>query len=323
MPVGYALSQKERETIASQLVGIPITVQHANVQERIANIPVMQTLSPALMQKTLDSCGLVIAAWVHENGAVMAIFFINNQCERTIELIKIGQLGSVSLTHVESTGQPVELTLCTIPARPGSIIVLSCADLKDAYAYKASSELHSTNKMETQNTETVGASKTPLETILDGLPNESRLLIQARFTQMMEAVDNARAEKATAEEKMSVLQKMSDVDRKMMQTHLDQFRQAIQKTEGMEAQLNAYGLSVSSDGQDCAMDMLKEADGPIMHTVTNLLKCASASMMAKNSFVPSTPSLKRKAIAVEEQANAVGNTLEGTALERAMAAQFN
>jgi len=328
MPEGYSLSQEERQTIASQLTGIPITVQHANVKERIAGIPASKSLTPALMQETLDSCGLVIAAWVQDDGAVMAIFFVNNQCKRVIDLIAMGQLSSVSLTHVESTSQPVELTLCTIPARPGSKIVFSSPDLKEAYAYKARAELRSTSK----NMETSTApAKTPLEQILDGLQPEERKLVEARFTQMMEAVDKARSEKSVAEEKMATLQKMTEVDQKLMKTHLDQWRSAIQGMEGMEAQLQTYGLAVSESGQDVALDVLKEAPRMIQNTVSNIIKCASASMMANRAAPPRTPAMKRKAVemsAPEEAAPASAGMDEDampacSALERAMAAQFN
>ena len=320
MPEGYALSQKERETIASQLVGIPITVQHANVKERVGSIPASQALTPALMQDTLDSCGMVIAAWVQNDGAVMAIFYVNDQCKRVIDLIAMGQLATVSLTHVETTSQPVELTLCTIPARPGSIITFASADLKGVYAYKASRELKENATMEV----TEASSKTPLQLILDGLGPDDRKLVEARFTEMMTAVDSARSEKETAIEKMTTLQKMTEVDRTLMQTHLDQWRAAVKDMEGSDSNLQAYGLAVGDNGVDMAMEMLQKADSGVQHTVSNIIKCASAHMMNQRRSVPSTPSAKRKAADMMQPVAEVHEEAAPacTALERAMAAQF-
>lgn len=322
MPDGYALSQSERETIASQLTGIPITVQHANVRERVGSIPATQLLTPALMQETLDSCGLVIAAWVKNDGAVMAIFFVNNQCQRVIDLIKMGQLSCVSLTHVEATSTPVELTLCTIPARPGSTIVLSCADLKEAYSYKASSEVGVNSNMETAADV---VQKTPLQTILEGLPAEDRKLVEARMTAMMQAVDTARGQEKETLAKMENLQKMTDVDRQLMKSHLDQWREAVKSMEGSGAQLADYGLAVGDNGVDMAMQMLEKADGGVQHTISNIIKCASASMMQRRSAaVPRTPVAKRKAPSQmpDEPAAEEAEPACATALERAMAAQF-
>lgn len=312
VPPGYELTKNEREIITSKLVGIPITVQHAEVEKRIAQIPLSTPLNAALMQKKLDSCGLIVGSWMDANNAIIAIVFVHPECTRVINLIEVGHLSSVSLTHVQSTSQPVEVTLCTVPARPGSKIVFASRDLKDAYQYKANNELKEIANMEVTPAAQENA-KTPLQAIMDGLPMEQRDLIQARLAEMMTAVDTARTEKNEAQSKMETLKKMTEVDQTLMKSHLDHWRSV------MGSELDAYGLAVGANGQDCALEMLKKADAGVQHTVSNIIKCASAHM-AKRQVVPETPKLKRKAAAIENEPQ----TTDGlSVMERALAAQFN
>ena len=173
VPPGYELSQAERLKIASTLVGIPITVQHANVEKKIAEIPAKKPLTAALMQNKLDSCGMVVGAWTDSSLAIMAVIFIHDYCQRVQSLINAGHLSSISLTHVQGSSQPVEVTLCTLPARPGSKIVFTSQHLKDAYAYKAQCELQETSSMET-TADTPAVERTPLQAIIDGLSPEHR-----------------------------------------------------------------------------------------------------------------------------------------------------
>lgn len=311
VPLGYELTKAEREIITSKLVGIPITVQHAHVEQRIAKIPKSTPLNAALMQQELDSCGMVVGSWMDATNAILAIIFVHQECIRVIDLIEAGHLSSVSLTHVKSTSQPVEITLCTIPARPGCKIVFASRDLKDAYAYKANKELKEISNMEV--TPATEKAKTPLQAIMDGLPAESRELIQARLAEMMTAVDKAREEKSTAESKMETLKKMTEVDQTLMKSHLDHWRSV------MGNELDAYGLAIGANGQDCALEMLSKADPGVQHTVSNIIKCASAHM-AKQAPVPETPRAKRKASAIEEVESPA--EIGGSVIERALAAQF-
>ena len=145
-------------------------------------------------------------------------------------------------------------------------------------------------------------------------------LIQARFTKMMEAVDEARSTQAEAQSKMESLKKMTEVDQTLMKSHLDHWRSV------MGSELDAYGLAVGANGNDMAMEMLTKADPGVQHTVSNIIKCASAHM-AKHAAAPQAQSTKRKAEVLDEpkpepQAAAPEPVWEGSVLERALAAQF-
>lgn len=330
VPDGYELTNRERFVLAGRLVGIPITVQHANVAQRMSTIPRGTALVPALMQTKLDSCGMVISAWVACDGSLMAAFSVHANCTSIIYLIRMQHLAFVSLTHVVETSAPVELSLCSNPARPGSKIVHASDSLKDVYEYKARNELAYIASSATMEAETKTA-PSPLQVALNSLSDEQRTLIEARMTTMMTAVDEARKKEQEAASKYEGILKTSQVDEKLLQQHLEYMYSFLSEEDKA---LYCVG-NVGKGEPDPTFDALKAAPASVVHTMSNLIKCASAKMAhnARNRSSQAVAEMqkpaqpKRKAEPTDElnvHAAAANNVdvPPVSALERALAHQF-
>ena len=329
---GYELTSEERFLLAGRLVGIPITVQHANVAQHLSTIPKGTALLPALMQTKLDSCGLVICAWVAPNGCLMAAFSVHSHCTSVNQLIKMNHLAFVSLTHVVQTCEPVELSLCSNPARTGTKIVLATNSLEDIYRYKARHELADITTSSIMNAESA-TPLTPLQVALNSLSSDERTLVEARMSTMMEAVDKARADQTAATAKFDEMMKTSKVDEKLLEQHLNYLYSFLSEED---KKLYCVG-NIGADKSDPTFDALKSAPPGVVHTMSNLIKCASAKMAASTQVnrqqrnatsanMSSAVQNKRKADTsaqeLQEAPEVVAVEDGTTVLERALAAQF-
>ena len=335
MPDGYALTQQERMKLAATMTGIPITVQHANIKTVVANLDPSELSCPAHLAKKVDKAGTVHTAWVDNNNALWAIFDVDSDLQMVNDLIDKGHLGAVSLTHVEDSATPIELSLCTVPARPGAVIKHKTAELKDAVAYKAVTEqialankLKTAKKMEAQQQPQKVAS--PLEALMASLSPENRTLIEARMTDMVNEVDKARENEKLAIAAKEKLEKVTNVDRTLMKQQLD-YLLGLFSNEDKEL----YQV-----GNDSMFEALKDCPPGALQSMANLIKCASANLArAKSSVAESRTTQKRQ----RDEDNVKDQKVEITAaakvaqkiqseqkivdtltpLQRAMAAQFN
>lgn len=299
------------------MVGIPITVQHHKIKTTVARMPSAKLLQPAELVCAVDAAGgIVISAWLTPAGAVMALFSIPDDCGRVQTLITSGHLGCVSLTHMENVLLPLELSLCTVPARPNSRIVYTASTLQNAFKYKAASEAAGTS---TPNMEASTAQNTSaLEVILASLAPDARKLVEARFSEMMTAVTDARDKEQAAMLAKNKMAEITNVDKKLLEHHLAHLMTLIPTpTKDM------YCMNTES-----TFDALAEAPPGVLHSVSNLIKCASHAMaqtqqhtarQPAEAMVVSNPESAKRS---REPDSASSNGNELTPLQLALADQF-
>ena len=143
----YRLTAAETSLLASRMIGIPVTYDHRGIA---AALDIVQSAGAPLTKPNVmrglarasetdpkqRPIGLVHDAWVAANGDGMCTFSVRGNAAKT--MIEEGNLASVSLTHMASTLDPLELSICNVPARPGSRVVFkSIAGPQQTAAYKA------------------------------------------------------------------------------------------------------------------------------------------------------------------------------------------
>ena len=144
----YRLSREEIGALTPQLLGVPVTYDHTGIHDAIDTLEDVGfgvskvSVAKAMLMASKDRpeqrpLGIVTDAWVSGNGDGMCAFYTVGKAPRS--LIDAGSLASVSLTHIAEQMQPLELSLCNVPARPGSRVVLSASRDVDVAAYKARS----------------------------------------------------------------------------------------------------------------------------------------------------------------------------------------
>lgn len=143
----YQLSHSDTKTLASRMIGIPVTYDHRGIESalKIVDAAGAPLTKPNVMRGLAKASeadpkqrpiGLVQDAWVAANGDGMCTFSVQGEAAKS--MIEAGNLGAVSLTHVAGSLQPLELSICNVPARPGSKVVFkSIAGPQQAAAYKA------------------------------------------------------------------------------------------------------------------------------------------------------------------------------------------
>lgn len=120
-------------------------------------------------------------------------------------------LRGLSLTHIQTDdgNWPLEVSLCTEPARPLCYVYHTSLTIFQAEDYKRG--LQSKTIHDPTSISICAASKqimevdTPvekplLEQVLDSIPEEQRTIIAARLTEMCKHVDDAKIAQKTAEE---------------------------------------------------------------------------------------------------------------------------
>jgi hypothetical protein len=156
-PSGYELSGSQRSTLSRQLPGVPLTVEHAGIEEAMAQIDEAQVTatksmlfaSLAMVANDTNSphklpIGAVADSWIAGDGKAECAIVVTSPAAQ--HLIKMGLLGSVSLTQCEVDDgweppklSPLEMTICAAPARPGAKITDHAMSQDEVAAYKASS----------------------------------------------------------------------------------------------------------------------------------------------------------------------------------------
>ena len=144
----YRLNASDARTLSDQMIGLAVTYAHSGIYEALdiveaVGAPLTKPNVVRAMEQSSKTrprqrpLGLVTDAWIAANGDAMCTFY--SQSAAANALISGGNLGSVSLTHVAETMNPLELSLCNAPARPGSKVVLANASGEAAARYKAQS----------------------------------------------------------------------------------------------------------------------------------------------------------------------------------------
>lgn len=320
-PDGYELSFADRLGLCPRLFGCVVNVDHSGVQGAVAtSLHSSGSVSSREVRSVLPHVGVVRDGWLCSDGTLWVLFEVFDACERVCGLIEGGHLGCLSLTHYDdgSGGKlvPVEVALCSSPARPYSFVRHVCGSLPAACEYKArvvSGAIPSIPiTMEAEPVPVVSK----LEAALQALSAADRGLVEARFTEMMSAVDDANQAKADAEKTLAHLKALKDTDKKLMQQHFDTLA-------GLLPEDIRNQFLVNNDMRG----ILETAEPEVFHNVNQLIKCASAGMLAaasgggravaKRARVESAPEPET---ASEPEPEAVSES--GSILSRALADTF-
>ncbi len=316
-PSGYELDGTARSGILSQLVGCVVNVDHFSVEAAVAtSLYCDGVVTGRGVRSVLPHVGVVRDAWLLPDGTLWVLFYVDDDCTGVCGLLESGHLGCLSLTHYnDGRGAfvPVEVALCSAPARPFCYVRHAGWSLPAACEYKARvlrGVIPSIPVMETS------PATSKLEAILSALSDADRGLVEARFTEMMGAVDDATQAKKEAEKTLEHLRALKETDKKLLKQHFDTL------TGLLSPELKEQFL-VNSDMHG----ILSTAEPDVVHNVSNLIKCASASMMSLASE-SSGPSSKRSRVEVEETVSEAvpvssSSSSGGSVLSRALANTFN
>jgi len=246
----YQLAQNDIETLAKRMVGIPVTYDHRGIHDAIqlieeADVPLTKPnvlrglVRAAETDPKQRPIGIVQDAWVDAAGNGMCTFFVQGSAAKA--MIEAGNLGAVSLTHIANSMQPLELSICNIPARPGSNVVFkSIAGPQQAAAYKAYTLQPHQNvpnvvqaMPETRSAAAAAAESTPvvaaaaaasekelvkaaapmtLQQALALLPEEARATLADKFTAQAADLTKASAELDAAKSKLKVTEEFNKTE---------------------------------------------------------------------------------------------------------------
>lgn len=316
VPAGYELGGVARIAITLRLRGLPITVQHGGVQDAVTTALSCPSgsLDGVSMRGSLVHAGVVRHGWMSADGAVWAILEVFAGYERVLWLIAGGHLQALSLSHVGAS-TPVEVSLCSVPARDFCFLRAWVGTLEAAFAYKAKvdrCEHTSTRPFAMETTAGATPAVSQLEKIIGALPDAERSLVMARFTEMMGKVDDARAVSAKSQKRLAAMTEIKETDKRMF---TEQFKYL------MDMLPDASKYAVTPD----TCRVLQDAAPEVVHHVGQLLKCASARL-AETSATPTEFAGAKRARSEPEVVPAAvppSASSEMTPLQRALANTFN
>mgnify|MGYP000082255850 FL=1 len=296
-PASYELTACERGRLVLGLRGLPMSVQHAGVREAVFSAGLSECgLTGAGMRTVLPHAGVVRDAWMpaSDPGAIWILFEVFDDYDLVLWLVLTGHLQGLSLSHVGSGPDdvtPVEVALCSVPARPHCVVRHRCTTFQEAFEYKAQvvggaySSLEpfamSSSSTSAPLPSAAAAAAEPassrLEAVLASLSAADASLVQARFSEMMARVDDATASEESAKTRLEQLVAIKDTDRKMFEeqfSHLLSFLPApLQKS---------YAVT----GETCKV--LQNAAPEVLHHVGQVVKCASAHFAAEAAAASSS-----------------------------------
>ena len=327
-PSGYELSLGERSRLSSLLCGCVVNVDHSGVHGAVATSLYSDgAVTRRGVRSVLPHVGVVRDSWLCGDGTLWVLFEVFDACAGVCGLLEAGHLGCLSLTHFSDGGSvvPVEVALCSSPARPFSFVRHAGWSLPAACEYKArvlSGAIPSVPDMETEPV----AAPSKLELALQALSASDRGLVEARFTEMMSAVDDATQAKSEAEKSLAHLKALKETDKKLMAQHFDTLA-------GLLPDDIRKQFLVNSDMRG----ILETAEPEVFHNIGQLIKCASAGMMAASASAsasasagakrarvePVVPSSEMDAEAASEPAGGVSALAGGSVLSRALANTFS
>lgn len=164
--------------------------------------------------------GIVTTAYMDLGGSAWAIFAIDSgRYPRLTASIAAGTLKCVSLTsYVNNTiVVPLELSLCTYPARPKSHITWKTQSAERAVAYK----LRRAGWPKGPTMEiSAPATESPFKKALETLSPENRALIEARFSEVMGKLETEEQAGAQMKTRMDSMVVASQADRKMLEDQI-------------------------------------------------------------------------------------------------------
>ena len=235
LPDEYVIGPHLLATVADQLVGKPVTYEHLGINDAFSLLRGKTKLlsDTDTYKQSLDvisgrdnplvlPIGTVCSTWQGNDGGWRCMLLLNTHLGCVYSMIQQGICSGLSLTHINA-GVPavVDVTLCASPARNGCAIEFMTSCHIDAIMYKVRSLMCMNTDGSMEGVQ--AAARSPLEVALEGISEDSRRLIVARFEELVKFCDTAkqdvRASKASldnANEKFSQYQNSKQQDIQML-----------------------------------------------------------------------------------------------------------
>ena len=292
---GFGLEPSDMGRIAAHLPGSAVTVEHAGLLSAVHSLD--------LLDESVDRTSL-LAALRSEQGArrpvgsvVEAVddcgfvIHIDPELSGVASLVRNGTLRGVSLTTVANPGaeaEPVELTLCTDPARGMDAAFLSTEYIfQDGMLVKTAMEAAPTP---------AAAEKTPLEVALDSLPEEQRAVVLARLQEYdTKHTENTKAlsELTTALKTRDAMLGKQETDKEVLLAQFDLLRQRLDGVEGV----NLDGCREALQEPDRTQQMNDFTMGRIIEACSRGLQAQMKAQAAPAAPVEQASTKKRKVAA--------------------------
>ena len=178
-----------------------------------------------LPQPVMRPVGKVLFGYVDRAGSGWAVACVNELTHpRLCVSILAGSLKSVSLTTcVEGTIMPLELSLCTFPARPGSWVAWATRSLQTAVSYKLLAAARGTPVTMEPVPAAAPKSANPFKDILGKLDPADRSIIEARFTEVMATLDGREKDATHLKTQLDSMRVASAADKVMLAEQIKLF----------------------------------------------------------------------------------------------------
>ena len=318
-----ALDRASVSSIASRLVGVPVTYNHAGTVSAFVasggNSAI--TFSDFGESPLMAVVGGITAACVLPDGTGLCRGHILGSYPSVAAVVASGGVG-LSLTHVMSSLAPVEMTLTASPARAGSVIVdTGLSALK--YYMRALATPDNTAIMDT-TPESAAATTTPapdaapsaVETVLSSLSAADRAIVEERLSAMASSAIAANTARAAAETRLADSAIGADHQNSMIRDQLANLSALFTPAEVQR--YNLGGDAIAPQVESSSPDVLKALMG------RTIMACSN-EMLRLNSELDSQRAPKRarsEAAPPTASAAAAAPATPSAALRAALGHQF-
>lgn len=295
LPPDYALS---REELASMPIeNIPLTIEHLGIREAVSSLMSKNTeLTPQRVGEELDKMGaektpvgIVVGNSEGADKRWYAIFAVDDVSFPIVPfLIKSGALRGVSLTHrVGSEPLALELSLCVRPARPECYVLRLGHNLSEQLHYLRTAIIQSSM-----------SETTPLQRVMESLPEEDRKLVTARFADLMSAIDGAKSDLAEVKEENERMKKDASIANASINNSILR-NQIKMMSDQLDPEIRE---AFYCDGDSLMEELTSDHSETVLRAADRMIcACNKQMMQMRANNLPLRPSPpKRKAETLEE-----------------------
>ena len=302
---GFGLEPSDMPRIAEHLPGCAVTVEHGGLLDAISTLDRLdervsgQSLLAAL-QATPAGAKQPVGSVVESAADASVVIHIDPAMPAVASLVRSGELRGLSLTTVAESGQPampVELTLCSDPARG-----IESAVLSDEYKFQEDTLVKTS--MEATPTPPVDE-KTTLETAIQSLPEQDREAVIARLQEYEtkriadgKALEELEAALKTRETMLGKQQ----TDREVLLAQFDLLKQRLDGVDGV----NLDGCREALQEPDRTQQMNDFTMGRIIEACSRGLQAQKA---AAATAAPATPAPKKRKVPESSSGDGLRNLL--------------
>lgn len=290
---GYALGRNDRLTLCHKMINCPITYEHCGISDAVRDtganpsprdvVRALRTSAALHDDPKRTALGIVVDAWMCDDGGMMCAFVVNGaNFPRLVLLIKNFKLRGLSLSHLHGGGvTPLEVSLCTHPARPGCFVRSTLHSGKEVQTYKAMSMhvVHQTMESAPADTSPAGA----MQALLADMKPEARSLISAAINTFKTKLDASKIKLEQVQSDNEAMRCAAAVDKDLMTAQIE----AIVATMG-KPNCDKFGITANS----CAKNMNSDNVDVVRRQVDRLLMACNQHMLSAHVAVQARSNAK-------------------------------